>query len=59
MSSAGSVSILTDPLAAIESDARAIVSMSGASTTFTKSNSPSVAHWWSTLTPSSSMSRLT
>src|SRR4051812_1786427 len=33
--------------------------MSGASTMFTKSNSPSVAHWWSTLQPSSSTSALT
>ena len=59
MSSAGSVSIRTEPLAAIESEARAIVSTSGASTTFTKSNSPSVAHWWSTLQPSSSTSWFT
>jgi len=59
MSSAGSVSILTEPRAAIEIDALAIVSTSGASTTLTKSNSPSVAHWWSTRTPSSSMSLLT
>ena len=45
-SSAGSVSMRTEPRAASDSDALAIVSTSGASTTFTKSNSPSVAHWW-------------
>src|SRR5437868_8562102 len=39
---------------------RAIVSASGASTTFTKSNGPPrVAHWCSTLAPSSSTSWLT
>src|SRR3954453_19441143 len=36
-----------------------MVAASGASTTFTKSNGPSVAHWWRTLAPSSSTSRFT
>src|SRR4051812_42178959 len=40
-------------------ETRAIVSASGASTTFTKSNGPSVAHWWTTFAPSSSTSRFT
>src|SRR6516165_367529 len=48
-----------DPRAPSETDTFATVAMSGASTTFTKSNSPSVAHWCSTLHPSSSMSWFT
>src|SRR6185437_8295838 len=44
ISSAGSVSIRVDPRAPRATDTFAIVSMSGASTTLTKSNSPSVAH---------------
>jgi len=40
-------------------ETRAIVAVSGASTTLTKSKSPSVAHWWSTFAPSSSMSWFT
>src|SRR5256714_12415410 len=47
------------PRAPSATDTRAIVAASGASTTFTKSNGPSVAHWCSTLAPSSSTSRLT
>lgn len=44
MSSAGSVSILVDPRAPSAIDTLTTVSVSGASTTLTKSNSPSVAH---------------
>ena len=47
------------PRAPSATETRAIVAVSGASTTLTKSNSPSVAHWWSTFAPSSSTSRLT
>src|SRR5439155_18028062 len=36
-----------------------MVAVSGASTTFTKSNGPTEAHWWRTFAPSSSASRLT
>ena len=59
ISSAGSVSMRVLPRAPSEIDTRAIVASSGASTMFTKSNSPSVAHWWSTFAPSSSTSRFT
>src|SRR5438067_5335625 len=48
-----------DPRAASATDTRAIVAVSGASTTLTKSKSPSVDHWCSTLAPSSSTSRFT
>src|SRR3954469_16284754 len=59
MSSAGSVSILVDPRAPSPTETFATVAMSGASTTFTKSNSPSVAHWCNTRQPNSSTSLLT
>src|SRR6478672_6041053 len=59
ISSAGSVSIFVEPRAPRPTDTFATVAISGASTTFTKSNLPSVAHWWSTLHPSSSTSLLT
>src|SRR5437868_5589260 len=59
MVSAESVSIRVEPRAPSATETFAIVSRSGASTTLTKSNSPSVAHWWSTFAPSSSTSRLT
>ena len=42
-----------------DTDIFATVAMSGASTTLMKSNSPSVAHWWSTVQPSSSTSWFT
>ena len=47
------------PRALSATETRAIVCASGASTTFTKSNGPRVAHWWSTFAPSSSTSRFT
>src|SRR5205823_5155724 len=47
------------PRAPSATETRAMVSASGASTTFTKSNGPSVAHWCITLAPSSSTSLLT
>ena len=47
------------PRAPSATETFAIVFSSGASTTFTKSNGPSVAHWCSTFAPSSSTSRLT
>src|SRR6266545_268801 len=59
MSKAGSVRIFVDPRDASATETRAIVPSSGASTTLTKSYSPSVAHWWSTLHPSSATSWLT
>src|SRR3954471_1181424 len=59
MVSAVSVRIFVLPRAPSATDTRAIVAESGASTTFTKSYSPSVAHWWMTLAPSSSTSLLT
>src|SRR5438093_2513165 len=57
--SAVSVCSFALPRAPSATDTRAIVSASGASTTLTKSNGPSVAHWCTTLAPSSSTSRLT
>src|SRR5436853_7809828 len=48
-----------DPRAPRATETLATVSMSGASTTLTKSNAPSVAHWWSTFAPSSSTSWFT
>src|SRR5437016_4638619 len=48
-----------DPRAPRATEILAIVAVSGASTTLTKSNAPSVAHWWSTLAPSSSTSWFT
>ena len=59
ISSAGSVSIFVEPRAPSATETLATVAMSGASTTLTKSNSPSVAHWCSTLQPSSSTSLFT
>src|SRR2546425_4340025 len=47
------------PRAASETDTRAIVAESGASTTLMKSYSPSVAHWCTTCAPSSWMSLFT
>src|SRR6476619_1768883 len=58
ISSAGSVSIFVEPRAPRATEILATVAMSGASTTFTKSNSPRVAHWCSTRQPSSSTSLL-
>src|SRR6266508_2684872 len=51
--------IFVEPRAPSETDTRAIVASSGASTTLMKSSSPSVAHWCSTLQPSSSTSWFT
>jgi len=59
MESAVKVWSLALPRAPRAIETRAIVAASGASTTFTKSNGPSVAHWWSTFAPSSSTSRFT
>jgi len=59
MSSAVSVWSFALPRAPRAIDTRAIVAASGASTTFTKSNGPSVAHWCKTLAPSSSTSLFT
>ena len=59
MVSAVSVRIFVLPRAPRATDTRAIVAESGASTTLTKSYSPSVAHWWTTFAPSSSTSLLT
>src|SRR5438105_15769516 len=59
MVSAVSVRILVLPRAPRATETRAIVAASGASTTFTKSYSPSVAHWWMTFAPSSSTSLFT
>lgn len=47
------------PRAPSATETFAMVTSSGASTTFTKSYSPSEAHWWSTFAPISSTSRLT
>ncbi len=47
------------PRAPSASDTLATVAASAASTMLTKSYSPSVAHWWSTLAPSSSTSAFT
>ena len=47
------------PRAPSASETFATVAASGASTMFTKSYSPSVAHWCSTCAPSSSTSRFT
>src|SRR5689334_12227013 len=57
--SAVSVRIFVLPRAPRATDTRAIVAESGASTTLTKSYSPSVAHWWTTFAPSSSTSLFT
>src|SRR6478752_8567572 len=59
MSRAGSVSIFVEPRALSAIETFATVAMSGASTMFTQSNSPNVAHWWSTLQPNSSTSAFT
>src|SRR6185312_9252527 len=59
ISSAGSVSMWVEPRALSETDTLATAAMSGASTTLTKSNSPSVAHWCRTRQPSSSTSLFT
>ena len=59
ISSAGNVSIRVEPRDPSATETLAMVATSGASTMLTKSNSPSVAHWWSTRAPSSSMSLLT
>jgi len=59
MVNAVSVCSLALPRAPSATDTRAIVSASGASTMFTKSYGPSVAHWCTTFAPSSSTSRLT
>src|SRR5581483_3631645 len=59
ISSAGRVSMRVEPRAPSATDTRATAAMSGASTTFTKSNSPSVAHWCRTRQPSSSTSWFT
>ena len=56
---ADSVSYCAVPRDPSSSDTRAIVDSSGASTTFTKSKRPSVAHCALTLAPSCSSSRLT
>ena len=56
---ATSVSYLAVPREPSSSDTRDIVFSSGASTTFTKSNWPSVAHCALTVAPSCSTSRLT
>src|SRR4051812_20361112 len=56
---ADSVSYLAVPREPSSSDTRAIVASSGASTMFTKSKWPSVAHWALTLAPSCSISLLT
>jgi hypothetical protein len=57
--SAVSVRIFVEPRAPSATETRAIVAASGASTTLTKSYSPNVAHWCTTLAPSSSTSRFT
>jgi len=59
MGSAGSVWSFALPRAPSATETFATVSVSGASITLMKSNSPSVAHWWSTRAPSSSTSWLT
>ena len=59
MVSAVSVCSCALPRAPSATETRAIVAASGASTTLTKSNGPSVAHWWTTFAPSSSTSLLT
>ncbi len=59
MVNAVSVRIFVLPRAPRETETRAIVAESGASTTLTKSYSPKVAHWCTTLAPSSSMSLFT
>src|SRR6478609_2007390 len=59
MSRAGRVEIFVEPRALRAIETLATVAMSGASTMFTKSNSPRVAHWCSTLQPNSSTSALT
>ena len=53
------VSFITVPRDPISIESFAITVSSGASTTLTKSYSPSVAHWLRTLTPSCSTSLLT
>ena len=59
MVSAVSVRIFVLPRAPSATETRAIVAASGASTMFTKSYSPRVAHWWTTLAPNSSTSWFT
>src|SRR4051794_20909973 len=59
MVSAVSVRIFVLPRAPSATETRAMVAESGASTTFTKSYSPRVAHWCTTLAPSSSTSLFT
>jgi len=59
MGSAGSVWSFALPRAPSATETFATVSVSGASITLTKSNSPSVAHWCRTRAPSSSTSWLT
>src|SRR5439155_20844918 len=53
------VSLVVVPREPSSTETLAMVFSSGASTTLTKSYSPSVAHWLSTLTPSCSTSLLT
>ena len=55
----GSDSSFALPRAPSASETFAIVRSSGASTMFTKSYSPSAAHWWRTFAPISSTSRFT
>src|SRR5262249_59555735 len=57
--SAASVMIFTLPRAASSAETRAMVSLSGASTTLRKSYGPSSAYWVVTFTPSFSISLLT
>src|SRR5512132_363505 len=59
MVSAVSVCSFARPRAPSATETLAIVAASGASTTLTKSNGPSVAHWCRTRAPSSSTSLLT
>ena len=59
MGISGSDSSFALPLAPSATETFAIVRSSGASTMFTKSYSPRLAHWWRTLAPISSTSRLT
>ena len=57
--SAETVWIFALPRAPSATETRAMAASSAASTTFTKSKGPRVAHWCSTFAPSSSTSRFT
>src|SRR4051812_30953901 len=56
---AGKVMIRTEPREARTAETRAMVKLSGASTTLTKSYGPRTAHWLTTWTPILSSSSLT